>query len=155
VTDLLRRSDPAAPSGIPMTPAAAAVVRAEVLSLESELAGLERRDPTGATAEGVAPVPLPAIRLGRRLDALRAALDAAVLERDPGVAVVGRRITIAADDGTRETFSLVLPGDGDPTRGWVSVDAPLGAALIGRRAGERAVVNAPGGGWVVSILEVG
>jgi transcription elongation GreA/GreB family factor len=138
-----------------MTPDAAAAVRAEVASMEAELERIGSAAPAlDAGADEVAPVPLPAVRLRRRLLALRSALDAAVLERDPGVAAVGRRVTIAADDGTGGTFSLVLPGDGDPARGWVSVDAPLGAALAGRRAGERALVDAPAGGWVVSVLEV-
>ncbi|MGZ6081269.1 MAG: GreA/GreB family elongation factor, partial [Myxococcaceae bacterium] len=33
--------------------------------------------------------------------------------------------------------------EADPARGWVRVDSPLGAALLGRRAGESVIVERP------------
>jgi transcription elongation factor GreA len=136
-----------------MTPEAATAVRAEIASIESELAQTPTSGP-GAGTDGSTPVLLPLARLHRRLPLLRDALDAATLVREPGVVATGRQVTIATADGAREQFSIVLPGDGDPARGWIAIDSPLGAALARRRAGERALVDAPGGGWVADVLEV-
>lgn len=45
------------------------------------------------------------------------------------------------DDGSRAVFELVLPGENDPQSGRLSVLSPLGAALLGLKAGERAQVS--------------
>src|SRR5688500_10721055 len=45
---------------------------------------------------------------------------------DDGRAIVGRRVHIAEEDGSQATYSLVIPGDGQPVRGRLGVDAPLG-----------------------------
>lgn len=44
-------------------------------------------------------------------------------------------------DGTRVVFDLVLPGEGDSKAGRLSVLSPLGAAVLGLTAGERAQVS--------------
>jgi transcription elongation factor GreA len=77
-----------------------------------------------------------------------------VVDDEPGVAVIGRRVTIRDIDGIESTYSLVLPGDGDPMQGWVSSDSPLGAALTGRRAADEVDVVAPAGSWRATIVAV-
>lgn len=47
---------------------------------------------------------------------------------------------------------LVHPIEIAAEPGYVSVDAPLGRALLGRRVGERVVVRAPGGAYELEIL---
>jgi transcription elongation GreA/GreB family factor len=133
---------------IPMTATAAATIRAEVESIEAELQP-GRRGPGDASWAA----PADGDRLERRLQALRDALEAARIEDDPGTAVLGRRVTVL-DEGEAEGYALVLPGDGDPSRGWISIDSPLGAALAGRRSGERARVEAPGGVREVVLVAV-
>ena len=41
-----------------------------------------------------------------------------------------------------------------PTDGRVSVNSPLGQALIGKKRGEKAVVAAPSGSWQVEVVEI-
>lgn len=49
------------------------------------------------------------------------------------------------DTGARVTYTLVGSLEADPAAGRVSVESPLGRALIGKRKGETAVVDAPKG----------
>jgi transcription elongation GreA/GreB family factor len=145
-----------------MTPGAADALRREIDSLVREL------DVRGSAAslppDPAAPIPSVRARSARTLERLRAMLDSAAIDDRPDAAVVGRRVTIrdASDaaggpsDGSRVpmTFSLVLPGDGDPSLGWVSIESPLGTAVAGRRPGSRTVVAAPGGRWDAEIVRV-
>jgi transcription elongation GreA/GreB family factor len=119
---------------LPITPEAFDAVRTEVASLRA----------AGGDADLDA----------RRLPALLAAIEAGRVELDPDVAAVGRRVVVALRGGSRDAFRLVLPGDGEPDLGWISIDAPLGAALAGGRAGDQVLVDAPGGAWSAVIVEV-
>jgi len=119
---------------------------------------LARRGPVG-------PRPLTADGHGRLLRE-RAALEGsdapgaeerrkeldAVLERavpapaDAGAdgrAVLGAFLEVEDLDGGRRELRLVGGDEADATRGWVRVDSPLGAALLGRRAGEAVLVERP------------
>jgi transcription elongation GreA/GreB family factor len=132
-------------------------------SLEAELERLtaavrlaaEGRSPTVAGGVGdTTIVHLPEPDALRRLGTLRAIAEQAVVGDEPGVAIIGRRVTIRDADGVETTYALVLPGDGDPTRGWVSADSPLGAAVTGRRAGDEVEVVAPAGSWRATVTGV-
>jgi hypothetical protein len=91
---------------------------------------------------------------GRRLQVLRTVLADGKVVDEPGRAAIGREITLREDDGTAVTWTLVLPGDGDPARGCISADSPLGMACLGARAGEVIVVPAPAGEWSVTVVAV-
>jgi transcription elongation GreA/GreB family factor len=71
-----------------------------------------------------------------------------------GVVEAGSRVCVRDDEGERELV-LVEPADADARSGRVSVDSPLGRALLGHAAGDRVVVRAPAGTRMVSIVEVG
>lgn len=89
-----------------------------------------------------------------RLEMLRRTLDLGVVLADSSRAAIGRRVAISDGSGGADAFFLVLPGDADPSRGWISIDSPLGAAVAGRRAGERVKVPAPAGAWGAEILSI-
>jgi transcription elongation factor GreB len=81
----------------------------------------------------------------------RRALDA-LLERavpappDAGAdgrAVLGAFVEVEDAEGGRRELRLVGADEADAARGWVRVDSPLGAALLGRRAGDSVVVERP------------
>jgi len=63
-------------------------------------------------------------------------------------------VTICDDSGEEETWRLVSPEEADTRAGTISTDSPVGHALIGRRAGEKATVQTPGGTIVYTILRV-
>lgn len=92
--------------------------------------------------------------LGRRLDAIRLVLETGTIVDDADAAAIGRRVTWREPDGSTVTASLVIPGDGDPRHGWISVDSPLGMALSGSRPGDQVVVHAPAGDRIISVETV-
>jgi transcription elongation factor GreA len=71
-----------------------------------------------------------------------------------GTARVGSRVRIHDADGELE-FVLVGPEDADAFEERISIDSPLGSALLGRHRGERVSFLAPGGILAVTIVYVG
>ena len=92
--------------------------------------------------------------LTQRRDALRTALGAAVVADDDGAIVVGSRVTVRDADGETDSYVIVPPGTGDPRAGRISPDSPLGAALLGRHAGDDVDVQAPAGSWRATVVAV-
>ncbi|HEY1906739.1 MAG TPA: GreA/GreB family elongation factor [Myxococcaceae bacterium] len=60
-----------------------------------------------------------------------------------GRAVLGAFLEVEDADGGHRELRLVGGDEADAARGWVRVDSPLGAALLGRRAGEAVLVERP------------
>jgi len=132
-----------------MTVQAAAALATEIQSVEAELAALRTRS---SRADGSAVLVAAAIQ---RLRDLQAVLGLARITDEPETVLIGRRVTIETDDGEQARFWLVLPADGDPDRGWIGADSPLGMALLDRRVGAQITVPAPGGAWEARVVDVG
>jgi transcription elongation GreA/GreB family factor len=143
---------------MPMTPEAIRDLDVEIQHLTSSIAGAHLaalEASAGGDAEGPAVMVAGDLHvLTQRRDALSAALSAAVLAHEDGVAVVGSRVTVRDPEGDADTYVIVVPGTGDPRAGRISPDSPLGAALLGRRAGEDVEVIAPAGAWRATIVTV-
>ncbi|HEX6139618.1 MAG TPA: GreA/GreB family elongation factor [Candidatus Limnocylindria bacterium] len=90
----------------------------------------------------------------RQLTTAREVLGEASVVDSPGLAVIGRRVILEDADGSTSTVELVIPGDGDPRRGRVSADSPVGAAVLGRRVGETVTIQAPAGSWTARIAAI-
>lgn len=60
---------------------------------------------------------------------------------------VGSTVTLAAPDGQGKAikFTMVEREDSDPTKGRISIEAPVAHAVVGREIGEEVVVPAPRG----------
>ena len=71
-----------------------------------------------------------------------------------GRAYFGAWVTVEDDDGEERTYRLVGPDEFDVARGLLSVDAPLGRALLGKREGDVARVQRPAGVVELTVLEV-
>ncbi len=68
---------------------------------------------------------------------------------------LGSRVTvIEGDDGSPETYHIVGSAEADPTKGLISNESPLGRALMGRKVGDTAEVNAPDGVLVFKIVGI-
>ncbi|HZJ56501.1 MAG TPA: GreA/GreB family elongation factor [Myxococcaceae bacterium] len=91
----------------------------------------------------------------QQLDAiLERAVPAAADAGADGRAVLGAYLEVEDADGSRRTLRLVGGDEADAERGWVRVDSPLGAALLGRRAGDPVVVERPRDTLELRILRV-
>ena len=96
--------------------------------------------------------------LDRRLRFLSEKMDAlTVLEPAPhpsGRAFFGAWVTVEQEDGGERTYRLVGADEFDVQKGLLSVDSPLGRALLGKGEGDVVVVQRPAGPAEVTILEV-
>ncbi len=95
--------------------------------------------------------------LEARIFELEQTLDhSEIIQRQDGDEVVGlgSTVTLRSDDGEEETWILVSPQEANTLDGTISTESPVGHALIGRRAGESATVQTPGGTIVYTILSV-
>ncbi len=89
--------------------------------------------------------------LSQRMDALTVVEPA---PRPDGRAWFGAWVTIEHEDGDERTYGRVGPAESDAGRGLVSVDAPLGRALLGKREGDVAVVQRPVGSVEITIVDI-
>jgi transcription elongation factor GreA len=72
-----------------------------------------------------------------------------------GLVDVGERVRVRdIESGRRLQFELVGALEADVSRGRVSVLSPVGRALVGRKRGEVAVVDAPQGERRLKILSI-
>jgi transcription elongation factor GreA len=81
-------------------------------------------------------------------------LDDSPGERANGVIGVGSKVTVDFD-GEEEEYTLVGAIEAKPAAGLISTESPIGRALSGRRAGDTAEVETPGGSMKFRITAVG
>jgi transcription elongation factor GreB len=96
--------------------------------------------------------------LDRRLRFLSERMDAlTVLEPKAdrsGRAYFGAWVTVEQEDGEARTWRLVGADEFDVAGGLLSVDSPMGRALLGKREGDVVTVQRPAGPAEATILEV-
>ncbi len=74
--------------------------------------------------------------------------------KEPDRVYFGARVTIEDEAGESLRYQLVGPDEFDAAHGRISVDSPVGRALMGRRVGDEVSVRRPKGEVVYEILEV-
>jgi transcription elongation factor GreA len=67
---------------------------------------------------------------------------------------IGDHITIQEGADTPEKYHLVGPKEADPGNGRISLESPIGKALMGRKVGEEVMVDTPGGSIRFKILKI-
>jgi transcription elongation GreA/GreB family factor len=145
----------APPASVPITAPAFRRLGEEVARLAGDLHAAQRGAHHPVGDDEAPPLPTGEVQvLARRLDALKRALEVAEVVEPDGRAVLGTSVTLRFDDGDVEVFELVAPCEVDPRVGRVSHESPLGAAVLGRRAGETVSLRAPAGLQLVTVLEV-
>jgi transcription elongation factor GreB len=96
--------------------------------------------------------------LDRRLRYLSQRMDSlTVVEPRPhpsGRAYFGAWVTVEDEDGVEQTWRLVGPDEFDVERGLISVDSPLGRALLGKSEGQQVRVQRPAGSVSLTIVEI-
>jgi transcription elongation GreA/GreB family factor len=74
--------------------------------------------------------------------------------RDEGKARLGARVTLSDQDGHEPEYTLVTPDEADPAAARISVESPLGRALLGKSAGDEIVVERPRGPAEYTVIAV-
>lgn len=96
--------------------------------------------------------------LEARIRAIEDQLRHAVIidpDQKAGRANVGSTVRVMNLKMNREqTFHLVSPNEVDPSNGKISVESPVGKAVINHGAGDEVTVNAPSGELQLRVLEV-
>lgn len=93
-------------------------------------------------------------QLEQRIALLEAQLAAAEIVSPATDGRVGIGSVVSVRDGAAATheYELVGPLEADVDSGRVSIAAPVGQALLGRRAGARVDVTTPGGPLVLDVI---
>ena len=149
----VRENDDANSPGLPDRPVSAHpnyVTTEGLAGIEAELARLDAAHTTAVRAGDREAIAL--IQRDQRYWTARRA-SAQVIEPPPAEGRVhfGSTVTIARDDGRRQTFRIVGEDEADPARGTLSYVSPLARALTGKRVGD--VV--PAGDGEAEILAIG
>ncbi len=92
---------------------------------------------------------------GRILTLERMLRNAQIIEEEPsdGTVQVGSTVRVRDEFGEM-TYTIVGPAEVDAAAGRISLESPVGRALIGHRPGEAVAVEAPDGSREVKILQV-
>ncbi len=73
---------------------------------------------------------------------------------EDGVIGLGSVVTLRADDGDEETWTLVCPEEANSLDGTISTASPVGHAVMGCRVGDSPTVTTPGGEIVFQVVKV-
>jgi len=95
--------------------------------------------------------------LEARIDHLTTTLSRVRIVDPPedGVAGIGSRVRLRMSRGAAtQEYELVGPLESDARERRISIDSPVGQALVGRRAGDVVTVEAPAGTRTVEIVDV-
>ena len=75
-------------------------------------------------------------------------------EHHGSIAEPGSTIQIVDDAGLVETYHLVGAVESDPSSGRISIESPVGRALVGKRKGDRVTVSVPSGTLTFTVKSV-
>ncbi len=70
-----------------------------------------------------------------------------------GTIGIGSTVKVSVD-GEADEFEVVGPTESDPTKGKISIDSPVGKALLGRKAKDTVSVETPDGKIQYKIISV-
>ena len=88
------------------------------------------------------------------LETILATQPADPLPHPPGLITIGSRVVVRDASGRLQPFVLVSPLEAGSIQGGVSTTSPVGAALLGRRAGDAVRVDVPAGVRTLTVLSV-
>ena len=96
--------------------------------------------------------------IDRRVRFLRKRLDGMVVVGQPPAdrnrVYFGAWVTVEADDGTQSRYRVVGPDEFDREPGFISMDSPLGRALLRRSLDDEVNVQLPSGSCTIVIVDI-
>jgi len=97
--------------------------------------------------------------IDRRIHFLQQRLDNCTVvvpseQTDSSRVYFGATVILEDEEGTRTTYQIVGADEIDAKGGRISVDSPIGEALLGKRRGDSVVVRRPRGEIEVTVLDI-
>ncbi len=96
--------------------------------------------------------------IDRRVRFLRRRLEGMVVvdqpPADPARVFFGAWVRLESDDGTLSRYRIVGPDEFDLAPGYISMDSPLGRALLRKTLDDEVTVEAPGGSRAFVIVAI-
>ncbi len=97
--------------------------------------------------------------IDRRLRFLQKRLDSSIVvdpkdQTDTSRIFFGATVKLEDEDGKVTTYQLVGPDETDTKGGLISIESPVGKALIGKRKGDEVTVMRPRGEIELTVLEI-
>jgi transcription elongation factor GreA len=95
-------------------------------------------------------------RLDSRIYDIEQLIERAEIIEEAHRSVVGPGSTVEVlwESGETEIFHLVGAVEADPANGYISVESPVGKALIGRQAGDTVEIPTPAGKHTIKVIRV-
>jgi transcription elongation factor GreB len=90
-------------------------------------------------------------RLSKRLDEL-VVVDRKPKDRDH--VYFGAWVKLEDEDGRRVVYRIVGPDEIDPSKGHISIDSPVGRALLKKGCGDEAPLSRPDGESVLTLVDI-
>ena len=96
--------------------------------------------------------------IDRRIRFLTGRLDLLTVVTSPPTSTdrvyFGAWVRLEDEAGEERVYRIVGPDESDAAQGWISLDAPMGRALLGKREGDEVMVRRPAGDAIFTILDV-
>ena len=89
--------------------------------------------------------------LSKRLDQVTIVNEA---PSDPSRVFFGAYVTLEDEDGEEVTYRIVGPDESDVDKRWISMEAPVAKALLGKRDGDEVTVRRPKGDITFTIVGI-
>ncbi|MBW2733263.1 MAG: transcription elongation factor GreB [Deltaproteobacteria bacterium] len=89
--------------------------------------------------------------LGKRLDVLTVVQATA---EQLGRAFFGAHVTVEDEEGQRATYQIVGPDEVEPAERRISINSPMGRALLGKGEGDEVRVRRPKGEGVFEVVAI-
>ena len=134
---------PDGPEPLPPRERELPITRAGLARLRAELAALSAAGPSEIGA-----------RRGRVLTQVLSSVYVQTPSLVDGRAGFGTSVIVEDADGRRVSYEIVGPDEVEPDKGQISVASPVARALLGKRAGDVAVLRRPRGDIEVTVVSV-
>ena len=80
--------------------------------------------------------------------------NAVMIEANKNTDVVALGSTVELKNGSKVTYKVVGAVEADPLEGKISDESPIGAALMGKKVGDKATISTPKGETTYEIISI-
>ena len=93
-------------------------------------------------------------RISELQNILSNAIVASSRERSDEAVEFGSSVTVVTEEGTKKRYTVVGSVEAAPLEGRISVESPVGRALMGHKVGDEVNVKAPSGAVKLTIVKI-